>query len=156
MSVRFRRARPGDLRALLALRAAFNASQGYAEDAARARRVLRALLGRPAAGRIWLVERGGEPVGYVALCFGWSLEWGGRDAFVDELYVEPPARRRGLGRAAVRFALAQAARLGVRAVHLEVERANSGARALYDSLGFRGNDRRILTRAIARRPRRRR
>jgi ribosomal protein S18 acetylase RimI-like enzyme len=152
---RFRLARPADARTLIGLRAAFNASQGYAQDAAKARRVLRELLAKPEAGRIWLIARRGEPVGYVALCFGFSLEWGGRDAFLDELYVEPPARRRGLGRAAVSFALAQAARLGVRAVHLEVERANASARALYRSLGFAGNDRRMLTRRIAGRARRR-
>jgi ribosomal protein S18 acetylase RimI-like enzyme len=150
MKPSFRLARRGDARTLVALRAAFNASQGYREDAARARRVLGELLSQPSAGRVWLIERGRVPVGYVALCFGFSLEWGGRDAFVDELYVEPLARRRGLGRAAVRFALAQAARHGVRAIHLEVEQTNAAARALYARLGFRSNDRRIMTRPISR------
>jgi hypothetical protein len=65
-----------DLRTLLELRAAFNAWQGYAEDA-RTRRVLRELLSKPAAGD--LADRARRaPVGYVALCFASAWSGGAR------------------------------------------------------------------------------
>ena len=82
----------------------------------------------------------------MALVLGFSFEYGGRDGLIDELYLEPAARRRGLGRAALAALLAEADVLGLCAVHLEVERGNAGAERLYRSLGFAGNDRRLLTR----------
>jgi hypothetical protein len=39
-------------------------------------------------------------------------------------------------------------RLGVRAVHLEVERTNRAAERLYEALGFGGHERRLLTRRL--------
>jgi ribosomal protein S18 acetylase RimI-like enzyme len=141
---------PADLEELLALLARFDASQGYAFDAAVARAALGALLARPELGRVYRILREGASVGYAALTFGWSLEWGGRDAFVDEIFVEEAARGRGVGRAALRALAVEAERLGVRALHLEVETANETAQALYRSEGFAGHERRILTRRLGR------
>jgi ribosomal protein S18 acetylase RimI-like enzyme len=141
---------PADLDELLALLERFNASQGYVFDAAVARHALGALLARPELGRVYRIVQDGTGVGYAALSFGWSLEWGGRDAFVDEIFVEEAARGRGVGRAALRALAAEAERLGVRALHLEVEAANQPAQALYRSEGFGGNERRILTRRLGR------
>jgi ribosomal protein S18 acetylase RimI-like enzyme len=149
MPPEFREAGPDDVETLLGMLRAFNASQTYPFDEAVARRALIELLGSAALGRVWLIVAAGAPVGYLALTLGHSLEYGGRDAFLDELFVEPGSRRRGLGRAALEFGLAQAAALGVRAVHLEVERGNESARALYRSLGFQDKDRQLLTRRLS-------
>lgn len=149
-SVALAPAGPTELDELLALLERFNRSQGYAFDAAVARFALGELLARPELGRVYRIVQGGASVGYAALSFGWSLEWGGRDAFVDEIFVEEPARGRGVGRAALRALAGEAERLGVRALHLEVETANQAAQALYRSEGFAGNERRILTRRLGR------
>ena len=140
---------PGELDALLPLLARFNASQGYAFDAAVARAALAALLARPELGRVYRIVRAGETAGYVALTFGWSLEWGGRDAFVDEVWVEPAHRQQGLARAALRALMEEARGLGVRALHLEVEAGNEAGQALYRSEGFSGGERRLLSRRLA-------
>jgi ribosomal protein S18 acetylase RimI-like enzyme len=140
---------PADCDALLPMLARFNASQGYAFDDAVARAALAALLARAELGRVYRIERGGETAGYVALTFGWSLEWGGRDAFVDEIWVEPAHRQRGLGRAALRALMDEARGLGVRALHLEVEAENEAGQALYRSEGFSGSERRLLSRRLA-------
>ncbi len=58
------------------------------------------------------------------------------EAHVMALAVRPSLRRRGLGRALMRAALAAPALVGVRRVHLEVRPSNGAARALYASLGF--------------------
>ena len=58
------------------------------------------------------------------------------EAHVMTLAVPPASRRRGLGRALVKAALADPALAGVRRVHLEVRPSNAAARALYASLGF--------------------
>jgi diamine N-acetyltransferase len=141
---------PAELDELFAMLTRFNASQGYAFDAASALYALGELLAQPALGAVYRIVRDGASVGYLALCYGWSLEWGGRDAFVDEIFVEDAARGRGVGRAALRSVVAEARRLGVRALHLEVETANAAGQALYRSEGFAGNERRILTRRLDR------
>jgi len=35
-------------------------------------------------GRVWLIQYQGQVIGYVILTLGYSLEYGGRDAFIDE------------------------------------------------------------------------
>lgn len=151
MTPEFRAAQSTDAETLLAFMREFNASQEYPFEAPAARRALLELLGSPALGRVWLIVAEGAPVGYVALTLGFSLEYGGRDAFIDELFLRPPFRRRGFGKAALSFALAEASRLGVQAVHLEVERANPAAHGLYLSLGFVSKNRQLLTRQLTRR-----
>lgn len=98
------------------------------------------LLGENPFGRIWLIVEAGEPVGYIALCFGYSIEFGGRDAFVDEFFLTATARGRGLGRQVFAEVRKSAAQLGIVALHLEVARSNPGARRFYQSLGFAARD----------------
>jgi ribosomal protein S18 acetylase RimI-like enzyme len=141
-----RAAGPADAARIAAFMAPFHAELGLPFDRARAERLVAEMLASPCLGRLWLVEDGGRAVGYVALALGFSFEYGGRDGLVDELYLEPAARGRGLGRAALAALLAEADALGLAAVHLEVERGNAAAERLYRSLGFGGNDRRLLSR----------
>jgi ribosomal protein S18 acetylase RimI-like enzyme len=139
---------PADLDELLAMLERFGASQGYPFDAAAARRALADLVALPELGRVYRILHAGETAGYAALTFGWSLEWGGRDAFVDELYLEPARRGQGLGRAALRALIEEARAAGVRALHLEVEAGNAAGQALYRAEGFAGGERRLLTRRL--------
>jgi ribosomal protein S18 acetylase RimI-like enzyme len=148
MRVELRLAGPADADRVFAFLREFTAGQAYTLRETVARRALGELLADPALGRVWLILAGGEAVGYAALAFGYSLEHGGRDAILDELFVAPHARGQGLGRAALAAVLAEAERLGLCAVHLEVERANASASRLYRSLGFASNDRQLLTRKL--------
>ncbi len=70
-----------------------------------------------------------------------SVEHGGAVLFIEELYVAPGARRRGVARALLRRLLADCRASGVRAVELEVDEGHEPARALYRSLGFKANAR---------------
>ena len=94
------------------------------------------LLSDGSLGRVWLILDGGEAVGYIAACFGYSIEFGGRDAFLDEFFITPSARSRGLGSKALKAVKAEMTRLGVRAMHLEVARTNLGAKQIYAKEGF--------------------
>lgn len=141
---------PADLDALLASVARFNAEQGYARDGATTRSALHELLTRPELGRVYRILRDGEAVGYAVLCFGFSLEWGGRDGFLDEIHLEERVRGQRVGRAALAALLDAARALGVRALHLEVEAENEAGQRLYRGAGFTGNDRRILSRRLDR------
>src|SRR5690242_1648322 len=69
-----------------------------------ARAALMRLLDDPSLGRVWLLlsdDPEQASAGYMVVCFGYSLEFGGRDAFIDELFVVAEHRGRGIGRWAV-------------------------------------------------------
>jgi GNAT superfamily N-acetyltransferase len=144
-----RPATAADVPRLRELMAEYYAEVGYPFDPAAARDCFAAMVRDPALGRVWMIEAEGEPAGYAVLAFGYSLEYRGLDAFVDDLYVVPARRGRGLGRAALEAVEAAARELGVRALHLEVERENASAGALYRDRGFRDNDRRLMTKMLA-------
>ena len=92
------------------------------------------LLGDARLGRVLVA---GDPaVGYALLTWGFDLEFGGRDAFLTELYVRPEERRHRLGRALLDEALRVAQQEGAGAVHLGVYPENAPALALYRAAGF--------------------
>jgi diamine N-acetyltransferase len=144
-----RRAGPGDLERLLGFVAALYAEDGsipFVRD--RVSAALLTLMGDDSLGRVWLIEVDGSAAGYLVAVWGFSLEWHGRDAFVDELFVDPAHRRRGLGTAALRRAETECLAAGVRALHLEVERSNPRAQALYRREGYRDHDRYLMTKRL--------
>jgi ribosomal protein S18 acetylase RimI-like enzyme len=116
----------------------FYAADAMSFDRTRAGGALAHLLGDPTLGRAWLIEVDGQPAGYVVLVFGFSLEFGGRDAFVDELYVSPGFEGRGLGRATLEFVEREACASGAKTLLLEVRTGNDRARRLYERAGFAG------------------
>jgi len=87
-------------------------------------------------------------VGYLIITLGYSVEYGGRDGFIGDVYLVPEARRAGLRRRLLAFALAEAERLGVRTLHLEVEVENERATRLYREGGFEETGRRLMRRRI--------
>jgi len=148
MTPTFKAAEPGDADALLSMMRGLYEHDEPPFDEGRARAALAQLLDEEAYGLAYLILLGGEVAGYVVLTFGFSLEFGGRDAFVDELYVREEFRGRGAGGAALRFAEEVCRGRGVRALHLEVERANARAEALYRRAGFVAHDSRLMTRRL--------
>ena len=106
------------------------------------------LLGDERFGQIWLIEAAGATVGYVVLTYGYSLEFHGRDALLDELFVAEHARGQGIGTAVLDLVAEECRRLGIRAVHLEVDRANVQAQRLYRRHGYIDHDRYLLTRRL--------
>ena len=87
------------------------------------RDALRTFLADPALGEAWIFFDEKTPVGYVVLTLGYSFEYHGRDAFIDELYIEPLYRRQGLGRRAVEFVEEALANLASRPSILRLIRA---------------------------------
>lgn len=142
-------ASPLDVERLLPHTEVFWKFEKLAFDLVKVRRVLLGLLEHPSYGRVLMAQRGPEIIGYLVLTFGYSLEHGGRDALVDELYVHESARGSGLGTRLLAQAFAICEREGIARVHLEVDNENPRAAALYTRLGFVGNDRKLLTRPIA-------
>ena len=74
---------------------------------------LKPLLTDASLGRIWLIRMRGCLVGYIAVCFGYSIEFIGKDAFVDEFFIEPGWRGRGIGSKVLTAICREATRLGI-------------------------------------------
>ena len=118
--------------------------EGIPFDLYRVERALVPLLGREDLGRVWLIDANDAPVGYLILCFGYSIEKGGRDAMVDEFYIDVAYRKRGIGRRVLEQAIAEVRALGVVSVFLEVDRNNEAAQRLYTGAGFTMRDKYLL------------
>ena len=129
-------ARPEDLDRLLPLVEAFHADQGIALDDATRRAALQPLLDGSPHGAVYLAGPRRAPIGYIIIAFGWSVELGGMDGFVDEFFIRPGVRGRGIGSEILNALPRALAGAGLRALHLEVARDNTRARALYEKLRF--------------------
>jgi ribosomal protein S18 acetylase RimI-like enzyme len=120
----------------------------YPYNEAEKRLTLEELFSTPMAGRIWLIQKNQNVVGYVYLSFYFSLEFGGRTAFIDELFVLPNYRGQGIGSKVINLIEKRCVDLNFKAIHLESEITNKGATALYLKLGFIDYNRRLLTKKL--------
>ena len=141
----FRLATPVDAELLLDFMREYYAFDGHHYDRERASSALLALLETPSFGLAWLVLDSGKPVGYIVLCFGFSLEYLGRDAFIDEFYLIESHRGRGWGRKTLEFVVEQARQHDVRAIHLEVVRRNAAALEFYRKFGFEDHGHHLMS-----------
>jgi GNAT superfamily N-acetyltransferase len=77
------------------------------------------------------------------------MSYGGLCAMVDDFFIQPEYRGRGLGKAAMAKVRSLCARRGVRAIHVETGRDNAAAVAVYRGSGFLETDHAHLTLALA-------
>ena len=96
-------------------------------------RTFDAVIGGSPLLRGLILEEDGEPVGYALLCYYYSCELGGRGVWLDELYVGPQCRGKGLGRQFMDWMLAAYEGSWMR---LEVCPHNPRVKKLYESYGF--------------------
>jgi ribosomal protein S18 acetylase RimI-like enzyme len=134
-----------ELPALLELMREFYAQQQMHFDESAASLAVTRGLNNPDLAQIYLIFRGAELAGYFALTFCFSLEFHGRFALLDELYLREPYRRQKLGKAVVGFAEDLCRKAGIQAVRLEVGRDNEGAQSLYRAVGFKQDVRNLMT-----------
>jgi RimJ/RimL family protein N-acetyltransferase len=152
-----RTATPADVPELLELMVEFNRYESIAWTPAEGEMPLRHLLAHPELGLVLLLYRPllAEPagstaaaVGYAVLSFGYDLEFGGRDAFLTELYLKPAMRGQGLGQTALERIVQTACAHGAGALHLQVRAENTAAQRLYRGAGFVGTTRMFLSKNL--------
>jgi ribosomal protein S18 acetylase RimI-like enzyme len=137
-----------DLDQILPMMEEFN--RGEKIDLARDRLApaLSRLLADAALGRVLVLEEASVLVGYAVVTWGFDLEFGGRDAFLTEIFVRADRRKKGAGRALLDELLRVAREAGAGAIHLGVYPTNAAALALYRSLGFARIPRDFYTRSL--------
>lgn len=145
VDVRFQLATSSDIETLLVMMQEFYLHEEMSFDEAKARQALTGILNNEAFGKVFLVRVGETVAGYAVLTFGYSLEFHGRDAFVDELFLHDRFRGRGNGKQTLEFLASVCAENGIRALHLEVDHKNVIAQQTYRKVGFADHDRYLMT-----------
>ena len=110
-------------------------------DLPLARAFLQARLGA-GESRVYLARDAAAALGFVQLypLFSSTAPRPGRIWLLNDLYVVPAARGRGVGRRLMDRARQLAEETGAGAIELATARSNLTAQALYESLGYRRDE----------------
>lgn len=135
MNTTIHRAGPADLDALAVMFDAYRQFYGQASDVPRARDWLRSRL-RVGESVVLVAKRAGTLVGFTQLYPAFSSVQTARTWILNDLFVDPGARRSGVARALLDAAAAFAREDGAAAISLETLRDNDAARAAYRAAGW--------------------
>ena len=149
MHSQVRQAQLADTAVLVDLMEEFYGEASYPLPRRNATQAFESLLADPRLGAVLIVNAGDAAIGYLVLTFGYSMEYGGLRAFVDDLYVRTSARGKGLGGALLRAARARCIDAGVRALLVETGLDGHLARRLYLREGFADSGRALLTQKLS-------
>ncbi|MEZ5342660.1 MAG: GNAT family N-acetyltransferase [Acidimicrobiales bacterium] len=138
MTVDVRRAEPYDFAEVLRLVEAFYRVDGHRFDQDFLTPSIVELLSHDDHGTIAIAEDGGRPCGYAIVTWGYSLEGGGVEGLLDEIYAEVPGR--GVGGSLLAWAETACRHRGARRLALETERPNEAARRFYRHNGYAADD----------------
>ena len=129
------RAGPADIDALAALFDAYRQFYEQPSDLPRARQWLRERL-RFGESMVLVAKRGGIAVGFTQLYPMFSSVRTSKTWILNDLYVDPAARRGGIARNLLDAAAKYAREDGAAGISLETTQDNAAARALYRAAGW--------------------
>ncbi|WP_279152379.1 GNAT family N-acetyltransferase [Photobacterium iliopiscarium] len=98
------------------------------------------LLSNPALGQAWLIEVEQHGIkhiaGHIIVSYSFSLEHGGKIGLIDQFYLKANWRQHGIGTELLPQLETLVVQDGVKALSLEVNIGNAGARNFYEKHGF--------------------
>ena len=122
----------------------FYAIDNYPMDVEIAKTLFQEFISNEHLGKSWLIYSENEIVGYIILTFIFSFEYGGKIAFVDELFIKETARGKGFGKEAIQFIQREVPKLSLKLLYLEVEPHNENAQKLYLAHDFELHNRKLM------------
>ena len=122
----------------------FYAIDNYPMDVEVAKTLFQEFISNEHLGKSWLIYSENEIVGYIILTFIFSFEYGGKIAFVDELFIKETARGKGFGKEAIQFIQQEVPKLSLKLLYLEVEPHNENAQKLYLAHDFELHNRKLM------------
>ena len=138
-AVEVRFADASDLLEVAPLFLGYRAFYGVSSTAPECEAFLRARLSQGES--VIFVAEAKAPVaglcGFAQLYPSWSSLSGGRVWILNDLFVTPDCRGLGVGRALLRRVAEHGRTTGAASIVLSTQRANTGAKALYESEGYR-------------------
>jgi ribosomal protein S18 acetylase RimI-like enzyme len=122
----------------------FYAIDNYSMNVEVAKNLFQEFITNEHLGKSWLIYSENEIVGYIILTFIFSFEYGGKIAFVDELFIKETARGKGFGKEAIQFIQQEVPKLSLKLLYLEVEPHNENAQKLYLAHDFVLHNRKLM------------
>ncbi len=100
------------------------------------RHTITELTTHPDKGAITIMRVSDVIAGYAFVIYYWSNEYGGNIAHIDELYVKPSWRNKGIGSSYLKH-IAKTKRTNLKGIHVETTPANQKASTFYSRHGFK-------------------
>jgi ribosomal protein S18 acetylase RimI-like enzyme len=142
-----REASHDDIPSLVQMMDEFYAESDVELDHLAATHSFDALFDKPEFATTYIVNDGAIEAGYVVLTVCFSMEFGGFEGHIEDLYVRPVARRKGFGRDLLHALIVDCDDRKLCALSVEVAPDNVAARMLYAQLGLqtRTDERHVMT-----------
>jgi GNAT superfamily N-acetyltransferase len=144
-----RPAQLSDAATLAAMMIDFYAEADFELRQDAAQRAFEQLIRKPERGCVWVLECDSMAAGFVVLTVAYAMEYGGLRGFVDDLFVRPRFRKRGLGAAALAIVKAHCLAAGVRALFVQAGSDNGPAQRMYKRAGFTDTGHQLLVQPLA-------
>lgn len=115
----------------------FSQEEDFQPDDAAQRKGLEMIISDPRVGEIILARRNGAVIGMLNLLYTVSTALGAKVALLEDMIVDPEARRSGAGSALLLAGIEHARRNGCKRITLLTDRNNEGAQRFYQRNGFK-------------------
>ena len=122
----------------------FYAIDNYPIEAQATKKMFQEFISNENFGKAWLIYADNKIAGYVILTYIFSFEYGGKIAFVDELFIKESARGKGIGKETIQFVQQESPKLSLKLLYLEVENHNENAQKLYIAQDFVFHNRKLM------------
>lgn len=131
---------------VLALMQRSHEERALPHDDAHRENVIAPLLDGSPLGAVWLIGPARAPLGYVLISFGWSVDLGGMIGWVEDIYIRPSVRKRGIGTEVLHAVAVTLHRADLRALHVRIPGGNDAMARFCAKAGF-GTDQtlRVMT-----------
>lgn len=133
-----------DIEIITQMMSDFYAIDNYPIDIEHSKKLFHEFITNENLGKAWLLHEDDEIIGYVMLTYVFSFEYGGKIAFIDELYLKEKARGKGIGGKTVEFIKLESTKLSLKLLYLEVENHNEKAQKLYLAHDFVIHNRKLM------------
>jgi ribosomal protein S18 acetylase RimI-like enzyme len=150
MVTQFRKYEEADYSAILSLINSLYEEDDYGESISEEKinKTISELSKKPETGSIYVFLSDHAIIGYSIVINYWSNEFGGNIAVIDEIYVIPSARNKGIASKFIEFIISGSG-LSPRMLQLEVAPTNSKAMEYYKKRGFEFAKNRVMVKKIS-------
>ncbi len=97
--------------------------------------MMRTLIAEPSQGAVFVARNGGRAVGFATLDWKWSSLKGARIGYLEDLFVDPDARGRGIAEALIEICAGRCRDLGMPAMQWATAPDNHRAQKVYNRTG---------------------
>ena len=142
--IRFETSKISDIETLSSMMKDFYAIDNYPISIEKSKVLLNEFIENENLGKSYLIYKEEKIAGYFIITYVFSFEYGGRIAFLDELYIKSEFRNQGIGNDAIEFLKTKTKALNINLIYLEIENHNEKAQNLYLKHNFEMHNRKLM------------